>query len=202
MIGGSSVAAIVLAAGLSSRMGRPKMVLPWAGKTVIETVISTISGLQLAPIIVVTGGSRQEVEQRLAGFSVQCVFNPLFENGEMLNSIQTGMKALAQDLEAVLVALGDQPQMEKSTLAALLEQASLTSEPMILPSYQMRRGHPWLIRRSLWPAILALHPPETMRDFFCTYASQIAYVRVETSSVLMDLDTPQDYENQRPDCAH
>ncbi len=194
----SGVAAIILAAGLSRRMGRPKMLLPWAGKTVIETVATTLLSLELAPLVVVTGGGRAGLEALLAPYPLKCIFNPAYENGEMVDSIQAGLQALPAEAASVLVALGDQPQMEAATVTALLEDYQRSHSLLTLPSYRMRRGHPWLIGRASWAEILALRPPLTMRDFFRAHAQEIRYVSVETPSILADLDTPEDYEAQRP----
>jgi CTP:molybdopterin cytidylyltransferase MocA len=62
----------------------------------------------------------------------------------------------------------------------------------------MRRGHPWLLDRSLWPEVMSLQPPRTLRDVLNEHASQIEYLVVANDSILRDVDTPQDYENQRP----
>jgi molybdenum cofactor cytidylyltransferase len=62
----------------------------------------------------------------------------------------------------------------------------------------MKRGHPWLVARSLWSQILAIKSPETPRDFINQYADEIQYVEVDTPSILADLDTPEDYQNSRP----
>jgi len=67
-----------------------------------------------------------------------------------------------------------------------------------VPSFQMRRGHPWLVARPLWPEILALKPPESTRDFLAGHAHEIHYVNVDTPSILADLDTPEDYEKSHP----
>jgi molybdenum cofactor cytidylyltransferase len=69
---------------------------------------------------------------------------------------------------------------------------------LIVPSFQMRRGHPWLVERSLWSEILGLLPPESPRDFLNRHAAEILYVEVDTPAILADLDTPQDYQNARP----
>jgi len=68
----------------------------------------------------------------------------------------------------------------------------------VAPSYQMRRGHPMLFHRSLWPEILALHPPQTLRDLLLAHAERIHYVTVDTPTILQDVDTPEDYLKFRP----
>ena len=69
---------------------------------------------------------------------------------------------------------------------------------ILLPSYQMRRGHPGVVGRELWGEILAMKPPSTLRDFLNNHASEIHYLPVDTETVIQDLDTPQDYERYRP----
>jgi molybdenum cofactor cytidylyltransferase len=84
------------------------------------------------------------------------------------------------------------------TVARVIAAYHSTQAGLVLPSYQMRRGHPWLLARSLWEDALALRPPQTLRDLLQAHAGQTSYVVVETDSILLDLDTPQDYEKYRP----
>jgi molybdenum cofactor cytidylyltransferase len=114
-----------------------------------------------------------------------------------------GLRACAAEAQAALVALGDQPQILPEVVRAVLRAyeapADGTARPgLVAPSYQMRRGHPWLVDRSLWPSIFALGPEQTMRDVLNAHAGRIHYVTVDTPTVLKDLDTPQDYQQERP----
>src|SRR5512140_3380604 len=110
----SKIAAIILAAGRSSRMGQPKMLLRWGESSVLETVVSTIKRAGLHDIFVVTGAGHERIEE-LLGTSVQCLHNPRYEAGEMLSSIQLGIASLDQGYEAALILLGDQPQVQVDT---------------------------------------------------------------------------------------
>ncbi|MEJ2600834.1 MAG: nucleotidyltransferase family protein [Anaerolineales bacterium] len=192
------VAAVVLAAGRSVRMGQPKMVLPWGDSTVIGRVVRVLRQARIQPVVVVTGGARQQVEAVLSESEVQFVFNPRFAQDEMLVSLQAGMCTLGEDIDALLVVLGDQPQIELDTVRAILERYRLRRAPLVVPSFKMRRGHPWLVERRLWRAILDLGPDKTMRDLLNMHADQIDYIKVDTPSVLRDLDTPEDYEREHP----
>jgi molybdenum cofactor cytidylyltransferase len=192
------IAAVVLAAGLSRRMGRPKMTLPWGETTVIGQVVQVLDQAGVDEIVVVTGGARQQVEAALSGFRVSILFNPRFAEDEMLFSLKTGLSDLGDHVKAALVVLGDQPQVQPRVVRAILETYERTGASLIIPSYQMHRGHPWLLDRTLWPSILALQPGRTMRDFIDQQTDQIYYLNVETSSVLNDLDTPEDYQRERP----
>jgi len=191
------MAAIVLAAGLSTRMGKPKMILPWRKSSIIGTVVSTLATAGLKNIIVVTGGSTREITENLSGFSTQIVYNPMYENGEMLFSIQIGLSDLPIKIQSALVVLGDQPQMQIEVVQSIIETFQSLHASLIIPSFQMRQGHPWLVSRNLWPAILALTPPATMRDFVRENAKFIHYLNVNTSSILADVDTPEDYVRSR-----
>ena len=196
------IAGIVLAAGKSERMGQPKMSLPWGDTTVIGQVIATLVHSGLGEVVVVAGGGREDMEQALShlppSWPVHLVFNPDFVAGEMLSSLQAGIAALGERVEAALLALGDQPQIEGRVVQDVLDAYQQTGAKLVAPSYQMRRGHPMLLGRSLWPEIHALRPPQTLRDLLRTQADQIYYVTVDTPTILQDVDTPADYQKFRP----
>jgi len=199
-IGGLAVGAVVLAAGQSRRMGTPKMLLPWGDTTVIGRVVRVLKDTGVAQTVVVTGASRAEVEASLRAEGVTLAHNEQYQRGEMLGSLQAGLRALGEDLEAALVVLGDQPQIETQMVREIIARAGKSSLPLVVPSYQNRRGHPWLARRELWPELCAMDGgQETLRDFLNRHVQQIEYVNVGTGSVLLDLDTPEDYHRQKPD---
>ncbi len=195
----SIIGAVVLAAGMSRRMGQPKQLLPWGKTTVIGQVVNVLQAAQVAQIVVVTGKSREQVEQTLKNTSAQCVFNPRYETSEMLTSLKVGISRLHDEVQAVLVVLGDQPQIQVSVVQGLIEQYRLGKGLLIVPSYQMRRGHPWLVDRSLWQEILQMDDErESMRNFLNHHAQDIVYYLVDTPSILTDMDTPEDYQQMRP----
>jgi len=189
------ICAIVLAAGMSRRMGTPKMALPWKGSTVLGTVLDTLISAGIEKIIVVVGSARDLVEEIVSQnpAKIQIAFNPNYENGEMIDSIKVGLAAVDSDVEAVLIVLGDQPQMESTTVTGLIEVFQHRWSECIVPSYQMRRGHPWLIKRSLWKELQECGPGYIMRDFLRKYNHIIHYLVVDTPTILQDLDTPEDY---------
>ncbi len=201
-----NVTAIILAAGESRRMGQPKIALSWGKTTVLGHIIGMLDEggrpFGLKDMIIVSGGAHQEVLRILqnmpAKLSLHACFNPRYQEDEMLISLQVGVSCLSPNCQAILVALGDNPQILPTTVRALLEAYQTQSQPILMPSYQMHRGHPWLIGHSLFPEIKNLQPPATMRDFFMKHSDQIHYVLVDSPTILQDLDTPQDYERYRP----
>ena len=192
------IAAIVLAAGLSSRMGRPKLSLPWRNTTVIGQVVAVLAGAGIDEILVVTGGARQEIEAALSDSSARLVFNPRFDASEMIDSLQVGLSQLHASVEATLVALGDQPQIQLHVVQSILQSYSEHPARLIVPSYQMKRGHPWLVARPLWSELSRIRPPETLREFLGRHAADIRYLPVSNDTILRDLDTPADYAREKP----
>ncbi len=194
----SHIGAVVMAAGLSQRMGKPKMILPWGKQTVIEKVVATLLLTSVDEVVVVTGGVINEIKAALGNQPVQVVLNPDFADGIMLNSLRIGLKALNQNLEAVLIALGDNPQIEDRIVEKIISEYKNVHARIIVPSYELSRGHPWLVDKSLWQALIQWDNHRTLRDFLNQYSDEIHYLNVDTPSVVMDLDTPEDYENQNP----
>ncbi len=192
------ISAIVLAAGLSARMGRPKLLLPYGEHTVVEQVVSVLLASPADEVLVVTGHARQAVERALAGWPALAVFNPDYAAGEMLSSVQVGLKAAAPASRAALLAVGDMPAIEAGVVAQLVAAyiGSSSDDYVYIPSYQMRAGHPVLVPRSYWPAILALPRGASLRSVWQAEGSRIHWVTVDTPSVLRDMDTPEDYERE------
>jgi molybdenum cofactor cytidylyltransferase len=197
------MSAIILAAGQSKRMGQPKMVLPWGDTTIIEQVIAVYAAAGVDDILVVTGGARALVEAVVRECAtkcpVRCVYNEAFEHGEMLSSIQCGLRELSeQGVGAALIGLGDQPQIEVGSVQMVLDARRQTHSPLIVPSFQKRRGHPWLVASQLWDEILNLTAGQTPRDFLNRHVQDIFYVDVASPGILADLDTPEAYHSARP----
>jgi len=188
------ISAVVLAAGKSSRMGQPKMVLPWGHTTVIGKVITTLMDAGLNNLHVVTGDNQISLENGLKGFPIEFVFNPDFAEGEMISSVQIGLKSLLVKSEAALIVLGDQPQIETHVVLAIMDSYLSTRSEIIVPSYQMHRGHPWLVDKSLWSEIFELKQTDTIQNFLRQHQEKINYISVNTPSIIQDIDTPEEYK--------
>jgi molybdenum cofactor cytidylyltransferase len=191
------ITAIILAAGESKRMGEPKLLLPWGKSTVLQTVIATMQAAGVNDILVVTGGARSQVEA-LIGKTVQTIFNEEYAKGEMLSSIQVGLKEKMREARAALICLGDQPQVQERSVRRIRDAFLKSNSTIVVPSHQMRRGHPWLVARALWDELLEMKSPQTPRDFLKAHAKEIQYVEVETPTIVEDLDTPDDYLKFKP----
>ena len=182
-------------------MGRPKMLLPWGNTTVLGHVISTYQSAGVEDILVVIGGAHKQIEDIVTLHHVRSVFNEQYAGGEMLSSLQSGLKALLPNrdkVQAALIGLGDQPQVQVRTVQGICEAYRSGPSRLIVPSFENRRGHPWLVENSLWQELLEMKTPQSPRDFLSGHAGEIRYVEVDTPSILADLDTPEDYRNARP----
>lgn len=187
------ISAVILAAGESKRMGQPKMLLPWDGGTVLTHVISIFQNAGLTDILVVTGGAREQVEGLVSDLNIRTVYNKEYAKAEMLSSIQCGIRALMPQAQAVLIGLGDQPQVQEGSVRRVCETFQESRSNLVVPSYQMRRGHPWLVARPLWDELLMMEAPQSPRDFLNSHNQEIQYINVNDPNILTDLDTPEDY---------
>jgi molybdenum cofactor cytidylyltransferase len=196
------IAAIVLAAGQSRRMGCPKLTLPWGKTSVLGQVIITLATAGINDIVIVTGAVLEQianlVDLYVKRYPVRTIHNDGYAKGEMLSSLQIGLSAMKPETLATLVVLGDQPQIMVSIVRQIISTYLETGAPLIIPSYQMRRGHPWLVARTKWDSLLDLTSEQTPHDFLTAHAADIHYLPVETSTILQDIDTPAEYEQQQP----
>ena len=195
------ISAILLAAGESRRMGQSKLILPWGDTTVLGQVVAAFASAGIEEILVVTGGAREQVEglvtQLSKAYPVRACYNPNYVHGEMLSSIQAGLAALGPEVRATLIGLGDQPQVREATIRAICVAYFRTEATLVFPSFDNRRGHPWLASRPFWAQILALPQSTNPRQFISSYSGRIEYVEAD-ESIMQDLDTPEDYHRQRP----
>jgi molybdenum cofactor cytidylyltransferase len=187
-----AVGAIILAAGQSKRMEQNKMLLPFAGSTVIQTIVSEVAATSARDVVVVTGYESEKIAAVLQGYLARCVFNPDYAQSEMIVSIQVGLRTINDHLQAALIVLGDQPRIRHDMVHRII--AACEPGALIVPSYQRQRGHPILIDRALWSDILTLPPTSTLRDFIRSHEDRIRYIEVDSDSVLRDMDTPEDYQ--------
>ncbi len=188
--------AIVLAAGLSRRMGEPKVLLPWThGKTIVEHIIDQLILARIDHITVVTGNRADQVAALAKARGANAVFNPRYEVGEMLSSLKVGLMHQSSEIAAALVVLGDQPRIQPKIVGQVMMAYAEGRGDLVIPSYQMRRGHPILIDRRYWNELTALPDEGNPRDVI--NAHPVTYVNVDNDSILRDVDTPQDYQAER-----
>ena len=179
-------------------MGRPKMALPWGDSTVLGAVLRAVASAGIEDIRVVTGAASDVVEPLCVGVAVTTVLNADYDRADMLSSIQAGLRSVPEAVEAALIVLGDQPQIEVDTIRRVVEAYRHSTPLLVVPSHRMRRGHPWLVDRGLWQELLELGRNDTARRFLSQHDGEIKYVEIDSETIHKDLDTPDDYLNSRP----
>lgn len=188
------IAGLILAAGESSRMGRAKALLTYRGRTFLETIVATFAAAGIERVAVVLGHHGEEIQRAVKLIGIQVVINPDFRRGQT-SSLQAGLGALmGPELEAIVLCLVDHPGVSPSTVRALAEVFRKTSAPVVLPTFQGRRGHPVLIGRALFRELLRLSPAEGANIVIRRHDQETKCVEVEDPAILLDIDEPESYE--------
>ena len=189
---GRNVAAIILAAGQSRRMGGPnKMLAEIGGKPLVRIAAEQALGSHARPVIVVTGHERERVEAALDGLRIERVHNPDFAQG-LSTSLKAGLRALAADVDAAIIALADMPRVD----AALLDQLIASFDPekgalIVLPTIEGKRGNPVLWSRRFFADLMAIEGDVGARHLIGRYAEAVAELPVASRAALLDVDTPE-----------
>ena len=186
----SAVSAIVLAAGESARMGRPKPLVPLAGRPLLSHVLSTVRSSRVAEVVVVLGHEAERVRREVPLDGARVIVNPRFAEG-MSTSIRAGVRAAAPASRAFLVVLGDEPLVASATLDALIDRWTVTGAKILIPTFHGTRGNPVLLDRSLAAEVEAIAGDQGCRAMFPDHADEIAEVAVEDPGVLIDVDTEE-----------
>lgn len=186
-------AAVVLAAGKSSRMGSNKLLLEVGGKRVLVHILSKLRPI---PTIVVLGHRPKDVKKLAEAQGAKTVHNPDYEKG-MTTSFQTGIRALSDDVEAVFMVLSDTFGFKPELLAEMIMKMEETPEVLIVsPLYESKRGHPVLFRRKILDEFLILGDDETMKDVVNRHEARHVYVNSDIWATI-DLDTLEDLDRIR-----
>jgi molybdenum cofactor cytidylyltransferase len=188
------MAAVRPAAGLSLRMGRPKLLLPWGeGQIILGHLVHTLHSGGASPMRVIPGSDHTRVEAARSDVPVRCLCNPDFVQGGMLPSIKLGLQSLqSQPLEAAMLAPADLPWLPAETLRRLAQEWECRQAPVLVPSRRSRRGHPLVVARGCWPGIRALRRDETLGDFLQINPERLADLEVNDPGTGKDIDAPDD----------
>jgi molybdenum cofactor cytidylyltransferase len=187
--------AIVLAAGESRRMGSPKMILPYEGMTIIEKVLENILASGVEKVVTVIGAHNDEVLRVIERFPVMHCYNSNFKKG-MLSSVKCGFGFLPGDFRAALVFLGDQPMVETSVIDKMIDVYNESGKGLLVPVFDNKRGHPLLAEKKYRNEIIRLDDPEGLKGLLRRHPDDILEVVTGNPSVLMDIDTREDYNYQ------
>ena len=186
-----AVALLLLAAGASTRMGRPKQLLPYHGRTLLRHAAETAVAAGCAPIVLVTGALHDKLLAEIVGLPILTVHNPDWETG-MASSIRAGLAAVAAAApRAVLVMLTDQPLVTPELLRQLIVQQHATQAPIVAAAYGETLGVPAIFDKSLLPELLKLQGAQGAGRLIAQLGAAVGQVAFPAG--LLDVDTPAQY---------
>jgi molybdenum cofactor cytidylyltransferase len=189
------IGAIILAAGESKRMGKPKLLLPFGDKTIVETVVTNVIQSKADEALVVLGANHEKIEEKIKDFPVTITVNPYYKKG-MLSSVQWGFNAIPENIRGVLICLGDQPSIPSSVMDKVIGAFKSSRKGIVVPAFKKNRGHPVLIDVKYRKEIEDLSPDVGLRGIVYNHPGDTMEVEVEIPAILRDIDNPEDYKEE------
>jgi len=186
--------AIILAGGESKRMKRPKLLLPFRGKTIIETVVKNVTDSNVNKTMVILGAVVKPILRLISEFPVTHYYNDNYKEG-MLSSVKCGFRNLPGELQSVIVFQGDQPLISPHTVNEVINAWRESGKGIVIPVTGGKRGHPILIDRKYRDEIEKLDDTIGLRSLSAKFSDDVLEVEVDAPEILTDIDTQQDYLN-------
>ena len=187
------IAGIILAAGASSRMGKPKQLLPFGKTTLLGQVVQTARESALHELIVVLGHCADEIEQAIDLSGTKVVRNIAYSKGQSTSLIK-GLETVSPVCDAALFLLGDQPLVTAAIINRLIDAFETSDAPIVIPYCNGKRGNPVIIARPLFHRLTSLSADTGARALFDEFKESILNVSIPNDAILIDVDTIDDYE--------
>jgi molybdenum cofactor cytidylyltransferase len=188
-----AIAGIILAAGCSARLGRPKQLLPVAGRPLLGHTLTHAAASSLDEVILVLGHDAATIAAAVGDFGQRTIVNPDYLAGQS-TSLRAGVAALGPDAEAVLFLLGDQPAVTPQIIDTMLDAYRAEPGPILVPVFGAERGHPVLFDRAHFPELGQVTGDEGARAIIRAHAGDVRLVPVPGISPPQDVDTEDDYQ--------
>jgi|SRR5262245_3361177 len=188
------IVAVVLSAGESSRMGRPKALLPIDGQTFIERIVTTLKHSGLERIVVVLGFNAEELRKTIEGLPVEIVTNHNYKNGQ-LSSLQAAIHHLESDkhCDAILVHLVDHPYIDSALVQIMIQRFKASNKLIVVPRRQGKRGHPVIFSRALFAELLSAPMDQGAKTVVNAHHADTLEIDTEDVGITLDIDTPELY---------
>jgi molybdenum cofactor cytidylyltransferase len=183
---------LVLAAGMSQRLGRPKQLLELDGTPLVVRVVESALAAPLDGVIVVTGSHASEVELVIRDYRVYRVFNPHFSAGQGA-SLSAGIRAMPATVDAVVVLLADMPGIRPEAIASVVDHWRKTGVPAVVAAYRQANGHPVLFDRTTFFDLAQLEGESAGREVLRALGELVEYVDVGLPAPPLDVDTEEDW---------
>jgi molybdenum cofactor cytidylyltransferase len=187
------IAALILAAGESSRMGRDKALLTYRAHTFLEMIVTTLHEGGIERITAVLGHHAEDIRKTVNLDGVEVVVNARYREGQT-SSLQAGLRHLAsRQPRAVLLCLVDHPVLRVAVVRTLIESFRQSNAPVVIPTFEGQRGHPVLICSELFRELLGLSPEQGANTVVHKFRDSTHFVPVDDPGILLDIDDPQSY---------
>jgi len=188
------IAAVVLSAGESSRMGRPKALLPIEGETFIGRIVASLKQTQVGKIVVVLGHNSDLLAAAIRPLAVEILINPNYQLGQ-LSSLQVAVRNLLPDADCdgILVHLVDHPYIDASLVDRMIQQFYESKKDIIVPRCHGKRGHPVLFSRALFGELLDAPMDQGAKAVVNAHGNETLEIDTDEKGITVDIDTPELY---------
>jgi molybdenum cofactor cytidylyltransferase len=188
------LAAVILSGGESRRMGAPKALIPYRGKTFVEHLLEVTRHARVGLTRIVVGAHANEIADKLSARAAEIVVNADWAKGQ-LSSIQAAIRRLPEGAtEGMILCPVDHPIVSAELVAKLIEEFDSSGKPIVLPTYQGRRGHPAIFRASLYQELLEASPEVGARQVVWSHAKDVSEVTTEEEGVVLNINDPATLE--------
>ena len=189
------IVAVVLSAGESSRMGRPKALLPIDGQTFIERIVAALKQTKVGKIIVILGHNARELQSKISHLPVEILINTDYKLGQ-LSSLQLAVRNLQPDLDCdgMLVHLVDHPYLAPALVEEMIRRFYETKKRIIVPKFHGKRGHPVIFSNALFDEILSAPMEEGAKAVVNAHRAETLEIETEEEGIAVDIDTPELYQ--------
>jgi molybdenum cofactor cytidylyltransferase len=189
------IVAVVLSAGESSRMGRPKALLPIDGQTFIERIVAALKQTRVGKIIVILGHNASELQPKISHLPVEILINTDYKLGQ-LSSLQLAVRHLHldHDCDGMLVHLVDHPYLTPALVQEMIRRFYETKKRIIVPKFHGKRGHPVIFSRELFAELLSAPADQGAKAVVNAHRADTLEIETEEAGIALDIDTPELYQ--------
>ena len=193
---------VVLAAGRSTRMGAPKLLLPWRGRSLLRRAVEAGVESGAADVVVVLGSEAERLAAEVPPGRARVIHNPDFAHGQS-TSLRRGLAALAEDLAGAVCYPADQPFVTAAVIRQLVSAHQQTGRPIVVAEASGVRGAPVFFARSVFPLVMRIEGDQGARSLIQAHPELVVVERFDDADLMLDVDTPEDYQRLlRRDASH
>jgi molybdenum cofactor cytidylyltransferase len=188
------ISAVILSAGESSRMGRPKALLPIEGQNFIERIVGALTQSQAGRLVVVLGHNADEMRRQIEHLPIDIVINTEYKNGQ-LSSLQAAIRHIEKEnrCDGMLVHLVDHPYIDRRLVDLMIQRFYETKKLIVVPRHQQKRGHPVIFSRALFEELLSAPADQGAKAVVNAHRQETLEIEWQDEGITLDIDTPELY---------